>query len=163
MPMSPYVAALREKIGSGRLLLPSVTTLVFDEADRVLLVEHGDTGRWVAPGGGIEPGETPADAAVREMEEETGLRTRPVRVLGVFGGDAFVVRYRNGDEVAYVMTVFEAQVVGGTLRADGDEVVATAWFGADELPDGLAPWAHVVLPTVMANRSTASFQPPTAG
>ena len=163
MPMSPYVAELRRRVGTMRLLLPSVTALVFDAEARVLLVEHGDTGAWVAPGGGIEPGETPADAAVRELEEETGLRARPVRVLGVFGGDDFVVRYRNGDEVEYVMTVFEMSVAGGALHPDGEEVLATGWFGADALPDDLAPWARVVLPTVMADRATASFQPATGG
>jgi 8-oxo-dGTP pyrophosphatase MutT (NUDIX family) len=152
---------LRDRIGSGLLLLPSVTSLVFDELDRVLLVAHGDTGRWVAPGGSIEPGETPADAAARELWEETGLDAEPRRVLGVFGGDDFTVRYSNGDEVSYVMTVFECVVAGGEMRPDGEEVVDAGWFAASELPSGLAPWAEVVLPTVMRDRSTTSFQPVT--
>ena len=159
MTASEYVLALRRRVGHDLLLLPSVTALVFDDADRVLLVDHGDTGRWVAPGGAVEPGETPADACARELWEETGLRGRPVRVLGVFGGPEFALRYTNGDEVAYVMTVFECEVLGGELRADGDEVVGTGWFGADDLPTGLAPWAELVLPIVMGNRGATSFTP----
>jgi 8-oxo-dGTP pyrophosphatase MutT (NUDIX family) len=158
VPASPYVLALRERIGSGLLLLPSVTCLVFDDEGGVLLVEHGDTGHWVAPGGSIEPGETPADAAARELWEETGLESVPRRILGVFGGAGFVVRYRNGDEVAYVMTVFECEVTGGELRPDGDEVRQTRFFGVRDLPEGLSSWAQRVLPVVMAERLTASFE-----
>jgi 8-oxo-dGTP pyrophosphatase MutT (NUDIX family) len=160
MPASPYIADLRERIGHRLLLLPSVTCVVFDDHDRVLLVEHGDTGRWVAPGGSIEPGEVPADAAVRELWEETGLEATARRILGVFGGRDFVVRYGNGDEVSYVMTVFECAVTGGRLRPDGEEVLATGYFSVEDLPTGLAPWARVVLPSVMADRATASFQAP---
>jgi 8-oxo-dGTP pyrophosphatase MutT (NUDIX family) len=47
--------------------MPSVTIVSFDDTGRVLLVKHRDTDLWVAPGGAIEPEETPADAAVREM------------------------------------------------------------------------------------------------
>jgi 8-oxo-dGTP pyrophosphatase MutT (NUDIX family) len=159
---SPYVRRLRERIGHELLLLPSVTALVFDERGRVLLVDHGDTGRWVAPGGAIEPGESPADACARELWEETGLLGRPVRVVGAFGGGPeFTIRYANGDEVAYVMTVFECEVNGGELRPDGEEAVRAGWFGVDDLPAGLAPWAQLVLPAAMTNRGEASFTPTT--
>lgn len=158
VPASPYISELRRHVGRRMLVLPSVTSLVFDDEDRVLLVEHGDTGRWVAPGGCIEPDETPADAAARELLEETGLLAVPSRILGVYGGRDFVVRYSNGDEVSYVMTVFECTATGGTLRPDGDEVNRAAYFSAGGLPPGLAPWAEVVLPVVMANRNSASFE-----
>jgi 8-oxo-dGTP pyrophosphatase MutT (NUDIX family) len=159
VPASPYIVGLRERIGSELLLLPSVTCLVFDDEGRVLLVEHGDTGQWVAPGGSIDPGEIPADAAARELWEETGLESVPRRILGVFGGADYVVRYRNGDEVAYVMTVFECEVTGGRLRPDGDEVVRTEFFPATALPAGLSDWARRVLPVVMAERESVSFEP----
>jgi len=157
--MSPYVAGLRAHVGSRMLLLPSVTCLVFDERGRALLAKHGDTGTWVAPGGSIEPGETPADAAVRELWEETGLVSVPRRILGVFGGTDFVVRYSNGDEVAYVMTVFECTITEGTPRPDGQEVTRLQYFTATDLPKELSSWARVVLPVVMASRQTASFTP----
>jgi 8-oxo-dGTP pyrophosphatase MutT (NUDIX family) len=53
--------------------------LLLDEADRVLLVENNvDVGasatHWITPGGGTDPGETPAQAAVREVYEELGVR-----------------------------------------------------------------------------------------
>src|SRR5574341_233876 len=106
MPISPYIARLRTRLGSTRLLLPSVTGIVYDVDDRILLVRQREGEIWSTPGGVIEPDETPADAVVREVREETGLLVRPDRVLGVFGGPGFVVRYPNGDESQYVMTVF---------------------------------------------------------
>ncbi len=49
--------------------------------DRVLLLLHPKLGRWLPPGGHVEPNELPDDAAVREVEEETGLRCRLAREL----------------------------------------------------------------------------------
>ena len=51
--------------------------------DAILMVQHQELTRsyWTLPGGGLEAGETPAEAAVREVWEETGLRVRAVRLL----------------------------------------------------------------------------------
>jgi G:T/U-mismatch repair DNA glycosylase/ADP-ribose pyrophosphatase YjhB (NUDIX family) len=61
---------------SGLPLRPATRALVVDPAERVLLVrfEWPDKTVWAPPGGGIEPGETPEDAIVRELAEECGLR-----------------------------------------------------------------------------------------
>src|SRR4051794_38917554 len=98
MPISPYVRQLRASVGSMRLLLPSVSVQLFDAEARLLLVRQRDGGIWSTPGGLIEPDERPADAAVRELWEETGLVLRPERLLGLYGGPECVVRYANGDE-----------------------------------------------------------------
>jgi ADP-ribose pyrophosphatase YjhB (NUDIX family) len=58
--------------------------LVQDDGGRVLLVRRSDDGRWAMPGGWVEPGETPADAAVRETLEETGLVVTDPRVVHVY-------------------------------------------------------------------------------
>ena len=52
--------------------------IVLDGTGRVLLVRHRNHGRWLQPGGGIEPGEDPAAAAVREIREETGVAAVPL-------------------------------------------------------------------------------------
>jgi 8-oxo-dGTP pyrophosphatase MutT (NUDIX family) len=145
MPISPYVAALRRKIGHDLLMLPSVTVILFDEKGRVLLAQHPE-GRWISIGGAIDPGETPAEAAIRECREETGLIVEPVRLIGVFGGAGFQVRYDNGDKVQYTTIIFEARLLGGDPKPDGVETVALRYVSEDELPSlPMATWTRTML------------------
>src|SRR5947207_8203495 len=71
MPMSDYLLQLREKVGHDLLLLPSAAVAIHDDQMRLLLCFHADKNIWVTPGGLIEPGEQPADAATRRSEEHT--------------------------------------------------------------------------------------------
>ena len=156
MSISSYIKKLRQHIGNELLILPSVTAIIFDEDNRVLLARHADTKRWVAPGGSIEPNEKPVDALVREALEETGLAVEPTKILGVFGGREFEIVYSNGDRVTYVMTVYECKVIGGELKPDNSETLELRYVGAEELANfDLAHWARIVLPEVYASRSRA--------
>ena len=135
MGMSPYTRELRGLIGTRLLLVPAVAALVRDGEGRILLQRRSDNGRWNLPAGAIDPGESPADAVVREVREETGLVVRPVRVAGVFGGrDGFRHRYPNGDEVEFTAIVFECEAVGGTLGAEDDETAELGWFHLHDRP-----------------------------
>ena len=147
MPISPYVALLREKLGSRLLLLPSVMGIVYDAQSRVLLVRQSADALWSTPGGVIETTETPAAAVIREVREETGLDVTIVRLLGVYGGPTFVVDYPNGDRSQYVSIIFECAVAGGTMAPDGDETDALTFAGPEELPHlQCQPWMHHVMP-----------------
>jgi 8-oxo-dGTP pyrophosphatase MutT (NUDIX family) len=131
MPSSPYVLALRDKIGHELLMLQSVSVMLFDGA-RLMLAQHGDTGLWVTIGGAIEPDETPADAAVRECWEETGMLVEPIQLLGVFGGPEFRIHYPNNDVASYTVAVFEARCIEGEPHPDGVEVVALRFVARAE-------------------------------
>ncbi len=149
MPVSSYIKKLRQHIGNELIILPSVTAIIFDEENRVLLARHADTKHWVAPGGSIEPNENPVDALVREAFEETGLIVEATKILGVFGGREFEVIYSNGDRVTYVMTVYECKVIGGELQPDNSETLELRYIGASELHNlNLANWAKVLLPQI---------------
>ena len=119
--MSPYLRSSRERIGTDLLLLPVVSVLVWDDDGRLLLVRGADTGTWQMVGGAVELGESPWDAARRETLEETGLEVSLSAIRGVIGGVRFQHTYPNGDQVAFVSTVFDARIVSGTPVPDGDE------------------------------------------
>ena len=159
--MSPHLRRLRAVLGSDLLLLPSVTGIIFDAQDRILLVRQSADGVWSAPGGSMEPGEAPADAVVREVWEETGLYTAPIRLLGIFGGPECAVTYPNGDRTAYVMSVFECAVRGGALREASDETSAAAFVSAAELSSyRTSLWVPHILPGLYNRSRSAHFEPP---
>lgn len=161
MPMSEYMRRLRQKVGADLVVVPSVSVLVFDAQGRVLLARHAETGRWVIPGGSVEPHEPPADAAVRETWEETGLHVEPTRVLGVYGGPTLHVAYSNGDQVSYLTTVFEGRVLGGQPRHDGVEILEVRWVPPAELAAlDMPAWVRLVLGDVLADRARTHFQAP---
>jgi hypothetical protein len=71
-----------------------------------------------------------------------------------------VVRYSNGDETQYVMTVFDCAALGGHLRPVTDETVELRFIARDELGDlTLSPWAGEVLPLLYDRPSQALFSP----
>lgn len=134
MAISPFVARLREKIGHELLVLPSVAVLPRDDAGRILLVQIADTGQWATIGGAIEPDESPEEAAVREAEEEAGVRLVLGALLRVLGGPDYRLVYPNGDQTSYVTTVFDARVISGSPKPDGDETIGVRWWAPDALP-----------------------------
>jgi 8-oxo-dGTP pyrophosphatase MutT (NUDIX family) len=163
MAISEYLRQLRQKVGSDLILAPGVTILTFDEQDRVLLVRERDNELWGTPGGSIDPFETPADAAVREMWEETGLYVEPVRIVGAYGGDeSFHWQYSNGDEIIYVTIVFEANVIGGKLEPQDTEILELRYFSQNEIELlDTHDWVKMVLKDAFRNRDTTNFDPPT--
>ena len=61
--------------------------------------------------------------------------------------------YANGDEVGYMMAVYECRATGGALRADGEEIAEARYFAADELGSiTLSRWARVIVPEMTARR-----------
>jgi 8-oxo-dGTP pyrophosphatase MutT (NUDIX family) len=149
MGMSDYVRRLRAKIGNDLLLMPAVGGLLRDERGRILLVQHVE-GRWQLPGGAVDPGEPPAEALRRECLEEAGVVVEPTAILGAFGGPEYQIRYSNGDEAGYVVTVFELRYVDGEPAPSDDETQAVGWFAPEEL-DGLeiAPSTRATLRAVL--------------
>ena len=132
MPMSEYVRRMRDAVGTDLLLLPSVAVILRDDA-RILLVRQSDHGQWGLLGGGIDPGESPRDAAIRETREEVGLEIDLGHIVGAIGGRGYEVEYANGDRSAYVTVVFEGRVAAGDLVPDGIEVLEARWFSTADL------------------------------
>lgn len=142
--MSAYYHALRERIGTRLLMIPAVAAVVRDERGRIL-IQRSRHEVWSLPAGAIEPGEAPAQAAVREVYEETGLVVRAERVLGVYGGEAYRMTYPNGDQVEGLVTLFECVQVGGALITANEETESLRWFSLSELPPLAIPYPREAL------------------
>ena len=109
-------------------VIPCVGAIVTDGQGRLLLIKRGrepGAGLWSIPGGRIEPGESDAEALVREMLEETSLTVEVGRLLGRVQRpflDGAVIDIRD----------YAATVTGGTLRA-GDDAADARWVAPAEL------------------------------
>lgn len=99
MPVPEFVIELRRHIGHAPLWLPGVTAVVIRD-EQVLLVKRADNGAWTAVTGIVDPGENPADCAVREVLEEAGIRAIPRRLVWVHVTRPMV--HVNGDHAQYL-------------------------------------------------------------
>jgi 8-oxo-dGTP pyrophosphatase MutT (NUDIX family) len=114
------------------------------------------------PGGAIDPNEHPADAAVRECQEETGLLVEPNAIIGAFGGPEFLVKYPNGDLAYYITIAFRAAIVGGALVPNDGEMSALQYFSSKECQMiHLEPASLVIARQAFALSSSTYFHPAT--
>ena len=112
--------------------------VITDNQGRMLLPHWSESAHsgWTMPGGGLDPGEDPADAAVREVLEETGYH---VELDGLLGVDSFVIpaaeRVRPSERpVQAIRIVYRAHIIGGELRVEEDgSTDAVAWHTPAEI------------------------------
>ena len=130
--VTEVVPERRTRIGSYSLCL--------DEQGRILLARLSalevDVGAWTLPGGGIEFGEHPDTAAVRELEEETGLIGEIDGVAGIFSHVYRQSGFARRGDLHFLGIIYQMTIVGGELR---DEIEGTtdtcAWLAPAELPN----------------------------
>lgn len=97
---------------------------------KILLTKREDFETWILPSGGIEDGESLAQAAIRETKEETGIDVELTRLVGVYS--------RLGSWSSGYMVLFAAKPVGGEINCQDGETVAVEWFAFDEIPSPLS-------------------------
>jgi ADP-ribose pyrophosphatase YjhB (NUDIX family) len=134
-PMSSeYTLWLRQFVGTEPIVIVGASGWVRDQGGRVLLVRRADDRSWGIPAGAMELGERVDQTLVREVEEESGLRVEPRRLLGVYSGPELFLTYPNGDRAYVVASSFDCRIVGGEPRPDGRETVEVRFFPVDRLP-----------------------------
>lgn len=136
-----------------------VNAAVFDTAGRVLLIQRQDNGRWALPGGIAEIGSTPAEAVLRELWEEAGLRGEVVRLLGIFDSR----RWQSRSKVHMWHLTFLIECADLT-PVPGIESLDARFFPPDALPAELhSGHGPGIAATVAALRDgTTYFDPGTS-
>ncbi|MEK6418034.1 MAG: NUDIX domain-containing protein [Burkholderia gladioli] len=135
-----YMSRLRRKVGSDLILSPSVAAVIHNREGKLLLQEKSSGEAWSLPAGGIELGESPQEAIIREVMEETGYAVRIHGILGVFGGRAFRYTYPSGDRVEYVVTLFQCTIIGGSGIPADVETKSIRYFGRHDMPELALPY-----------------------
>lgn len=85
MSMSLYYKKIREQLGCELILIPSIAAVIKNEQGKILFQYPGGE-YWSLPAGAIEPGETPEEAVIREVWEETGLKVQVKNKRGIWRG-----------------------------------------------------------------------------
>ncbi|MBI3359791.1 MAG: NUDIX hydrolase [Chloroflexi bacterium] len=132
---------LRESLGRVRPVCPScghihffdpkvAAAVLIEREGKVLLVRrvmNPEQGKWTVPGGFVDAGEDPREAAKRECLEETGLSVEITDLLDV-------LFTREHPRSANMVIFYRGRVTGGELQAS-DDADLVGFFGADELPE----------------------------
>lgn len=117
----------------------AVGAVVGNDAGEILLVKRAGSGVWLYPTGWADIGYSPSEVAIKEVEEETGIESEPVALIGVFDG------MRLGfHSVPLYSLVFHCRMIGGELRPHPLETLDVGFFPRDRLPEPLAGGARWV-------------------
>ena len=120
----------------------SVSAVVRNEAgaSEILLMRRSDNGFWGLPGGYVDPGESVAQAAAREVLEETGWSVEVGRLVGVYSDPARqVIDYGGGDRVQAVNLCFEALALEPGEPTTPEETLEIGFFVWNALPEPFVP------------------------
>ncbi len=144
------------KMGEVKEIRPGIAVVIFNGKGEVLLQKRADVNLWGIPSGHVEPGETVEAAAIREVFEETGLSVKIIRLIGVYSDPSSqIFHYPDGRVIHFVTCCFQAEVIGGELRAASPETLDLRYFPCDRLPEDILKmhplWlADALSPTVQA-------------
>lgn len=102
-----------DRLGKQGKIRLGCSAAIFDEQGRILLTCRADNGEWCLPSGGMDPGESVAEACEREVWEETGLSVRVKRLVGVYSHADQLAVYADGNKAQIVALHFEVEIISG--------------------------------------------------
>jgi len=156
-----FVQEWLDNVGEGvpGYVTPKVAigAVVGNPEGQMLLVQRKDSGVWLYPTGWADVGYSPAEVAVKEVEEETGIECRPERLIAVIDGQ------RMGfSRFGMYMLLFHCTATGGSLQGHPLETADVGWFGREELPErtaGAQWWAEMAFSAIAGKEMNTSFDP----
>ncbi len=114
-------------------IVPAASAVIVDQDGRILVHRRTDNELWSIPGGGMEIGETIAETIVREVEEETGLKVEPERLVGIYTNPRHVTAYNDGEVRQQFSICFACRIVGGQLLDRADESLEVGFFSPEQI------------------------------
>lgn len=130
---------------------PGVSAILFDAKQRILFMKRTRGDWWCLPGGRMDTGESAQECCIREMEEETGLRTEIIRLISANTSPLSVCAYPDGNVHQSFVLCFEVRLLSGSLQ-ESSESAGFRWLSSEEIdsipliPDSrlnaLDAWAH---------------------
>ena len=123
----------------------------------ILLIQRADNAHWGLPGGHVEPGESVAQAAAREVLEETGCEIEVGRLIGVYSDpERQTVESSSGERSQFVNLCFEARVTVETGRPiTPEETLDVGFFPPDGLPEPFVPIHTIRIEDAVSQASAA--------
>lgn len=136
----------------------AVGAVVGNNDGEILLVQRKDSGVWLYPTGWADVGYSPAEVAVKEVSEETGIDCEPVSLISVIDGQ------RMGfSRFGMYMLLFHCRATGGELKTHPLETSDVGWFGASSMPEataGASWWGPIAFAAINGEPLPARFDPP---
>lgn len=129
-----------DRLGRAGKIRLGCSAAILNNEGKILLTRRLDNGQWCLPSGGMEAGESPSEAVIREVFEETGLRVRVRRLVGVYSDPNQLVIYVDGTKVQIVAIHFETEITGGTLGLS-NETSGFGYFSLKEM-EGMEMLGH---------------------
>jgi ADP-ribose pyrophosphatase YjhB (NUDIX family) len=112
----------------------AVSAFIQDDEGRILMIRRTDNDLYSIPGGQLELGETLAEAAVREVREETGIECEVTDVIGLYSDPKHVIAYDDGEVRQEFSICFRARRIHGRLHTS-QESKEVSWIASNKLTD----------------------------
>ena len=140
-------------------LLPSVSAIVLNDKNELLLLQRADNGHWAIPGGKMEIGESASAATIREVMEETGMDVAVQSLVGVYSDPlgGVVGCYPDGTVIHFVNLCFRCEITGGAPRGS-DEGEEVGFFPLDDLPAPLLPPHRIRIDDALSGTGQAAIR-----
>jgi len=158
MQVAEWMASVGERTAGYVTPKTAVGAVVANDQGEILLVQRSDSGIWLYPTGWADVGYSPAEVAVKEVQEETGIDCEPVRLLTVIDG------LRAGfTRIPLYSLVFFCKAIGGELEPHPLETLDVGFFSRDRLPEPLAgqgEWVEQAFAAIDGGEHPTQFDVP---
>lgn len=121
-----------DRLGKQSKIRLGCSAAIFDDGGRFLLMRRADNGQWCLLGGGMDSGESVAEAREREVWEEIGLKVRVKRLVSAYRHSDQLAVYADGNKAQIVALHFEVEIISGKLGLS-DEIMDFGYFIPDQV------------------------------